>query len=81
MREKGIDVKPPTPAKYLNEFRHGKDRTKDTSTPPEKTVPVSQKQEQPPQAALEKPIATKPLRGISTRPHTKVFRRHTGHSF
>ena len=30
LHEKGIDVKPPTLAKYLNEFRRGKDRKKDT---------------------------------------------------
>ena len=32
--EKGIDVKPPTLAKYLNEFRRGKDRKTDTAPPP-----------------------------------------------
>lgn len=43
LHEKGIGVKSPTLAKYLNEFRRGKDRKKDTSPPPaqtEKTVPV-----------------------------------------
>ena len=35
LHEKGIDVKPPTLAKYLNEFRRGKDRKKDTPPPPE----------------------------------------------
>lgn len=42
LHEKGIDVKPPTLAKYLNEFRRGKDRKKDTPPPivqAEKTVP------------------------------------------
>ncbi|CAK7037942.1 MAG: hypothetical protein DELT_00650 [Desulfovibrio sp.] len=34
LHEKGIDVKPPTLAKYLNEFRRGKDRKKDTAPPP-----------------------------------------------
>ena len=34
LHEKGIEVKPPTLAKYLNEFRRGKDRKRDTSTPP-----------------------------------------------
>ncbi|GAB1410053.1 hypothetical protein MASR1M90_12070 [Desulfovibrionales bacterium] len=34
LHEKGIDVKPPTLAKYLNEFRRGKDRKKDTPPPP-----------------------------------------------
>ena len=39
--EKGIDVKPPTLAKYLNEFRHGKGKKRDTPPPPAKTAPVS----------------------------------------
>ena len=47
LHEKGIEVKPPTLAKYLNEFRRGKDRKKDTPPPPEKTVLVRQKQEEP----------------------------------
>ena len=34
LHEKGIDIKPPTLAKYLNEFRRGKDKKKDTPTPP-----------------------------------------------
>lgn len=34
LQEKGIDVKPPTLAKYLNEFRRGKDRKADTPPPP-----------------------------------------------
>ncbi len=45
LHEKGIEVKPPTLAKYLNEFRRGKDRKKDTPPPPtqtEKTVPAPQ---------------------------------------
>ena len=33
LHEKGIDVKPPTLAKYLNEFRRGKDRKTDTPRP------------------------------------------------
>ena len=40
LHEKGIEVKPPTLAKYLNEFRRGKDGKKDTPPPPEKTVPA-----------------------------------------
>ena len=40
LHEKGIDVKPPTLAKYLNEFRRGKDRKTDTPRPPEKTAPT-----------------------------------------
>ena len=40
LHEKGIDVKPPTLAKYLNEFRRGRDRKRDTAPPPAKTVPV-----------------------------------------
>ena len=44
LHEKGIEVKPPTLAKYLNEFRRGKgkkaeDKT-DTPPPPEKPMPV-----------------------------------------
>lgn len=34
LHEKGIEVKPPTLAKYLNEFRRVKDRKKDTPPPP-----------------------------------------------
>ena len=40
LHEKGIDVKPPTLAKYLTEFRRGRDRKRDTAPPPAKTVPV-----------------------------------------
>lgn len=40
LHEKGIEVKPPTLAKYLNEFRRGKDRKKDTPPPPVKTAPA-----------------------------------------
>jgi hypothetical protein len=42
LHEKGIDVKPPTLAKYLNEFRRGKERKKDTAPLPKKTAPVAQ---------------------------------------
>lgn len=35
--EKGIEVKPPTLAKYLNEFKRGKDKKKDTPPPPVQT--------------------------------------------
>ena len=34
LHEKGIDVKPPTLAKYLNEFRRGKGKKTDTPPPP-----------------------------------------------
>lgn len=34
---KGVEIKPPTLAKYLNEFRRGKDRKKDTPPPPAET--------------------------------------------
>ena len=34
LHEKGIEVKPPTLAKYLNEFRRRKDRKTDTPPPP-----------------------------------------------
>ena len=40
LHEKGIDVKPPTLAKYLNEFRRGKDKNTDTPPPPAKTAPA-----------------------------------------
>ena len=40
LHEKGIDVKPPTLAKYLNEFRRGKDSKTDTPRPPEKPAPA-----------------------------------------
>ena len=40
LHEKGIEVKPPTLAKYLNEFRRGKEKKTDTPPPPEKTKPV-----------------------------------------
>ena len=45
LHEKGIEIKPPTLAKYLNEFRRGKDKKKDTPPPPvqtEKAAPMSQ---------------------------------------
>ena len=35
LHEKGIDVKTPTLAKYLNEFRRGKDKKKDALATPE----------------------------------------------
>ena len=38
LHEKGIEVKPPTLAKYLNEFRRGKDKKRDTPPPPEKAA-------------------------------------------
>lgn len=34
LHEKGIEIKPPTLAKYMNEFRRGKDKKKDTPPPP-----------------------------------------------
>jgi len=40
LHEKGIEIKPPTLAKYLNEFRRGKERKKDTPPAPEKTAPA-----------------------------------------
>ena len=45
LHEKGIEIKPPTLAKYLTEFRRGKDRKKDTPPPPaqaKKTAPAPQ---------------------------------------
>lgn len=38
LHEKGIEVKPPTLAKYLNEFRRGRERKKDTAPPSDKTI-------------------------------------------
>ena len=38
LHEKGIEVKPPTLAKYLNEFRRGKERKKDTPRPLESVI-------------------------------------------
>jgi arginine repressor len=35
LHEKGIDVKPPTLAKYLNEFRRRRERKKDKTAPSE----------------------------------------------
>lgn len=46
LHEKGIDVKPPTLAKYLNEFRRGKDKKTDTPPRPAQTTPAS-KQDRP----------------------------------
>lgn len=40
LHEKDIKVKPPTLAKYLNEFRRGKGKKKDTPPPPAKTAPA-----------------------------------------
>lgn len=37
LHEKGIEIKPPTLAKYLTEFRRRKDRKKDTPPPPAQT--------------------------------------------
>lgn len=42
LHEKGIEIKPPTLAKYLNEFRRGKDRKKDTAPLPKKAIPAPQ---------------------------------------
>ena len=45
LHEKGIEIKPPTLAKYLNEFRRGKDKKTDTPPPPVQTpkaAPMSQ---------------------------------------
>lgn len=40
LHEKSIEIKPPTLAKYLNEFRRGKDKKTDTPPPPVKTTPA-----------------------------------------
>lgn len=42
LHKKGIEVKAPTLAKYLNEFRRKKGKKQDTPPPPEKTVPPPQ---------------------------------------
>ena len=38
LHEKDIEIKPPTLAKYLNEFRRGKDKKADTPPPPMQTA-------------------------------------------
>lgn len=40
LHKKGIDVKPSTLAKYLNEFRRGREKKTDTPQPPTKTTPA-----------------------------------------
>ena len=40
LHEKGIEVKAPTLAKYLNEFRRGRDKKTDTPPPPAKATPA-----------------------------------------
>ena len=40
LHEKGIEVKPPSLTKYLNEFRRGKEKKSDTPPPPAKTAPA-----------------------------------------
>ena len=40
LHEKGIEIKSPTLAKYLNEFRRGKGKKKDTPPPQAKTTPA-----------------------------------------
>ena len=52
LHEKGIEIKPPTLAKYLNEFRRQQGRKTDR--------PAPQKQEEKPQAKPVKPIWVKP---------------------
>jgi hypothetical protein len=42
LHEKGIEVKPPTLAKYLNEFRRGKEQKKDTPRSPKKAASALQ---------------------------------------
>lgn len=42
LHEKGIEVKGPTLAKYLHEFRRGKDRKKDTPPPHANTASAPQ---------------------------------------
>lgn len=41
LHAKGIEVKPPTLAKYLNEFRRGKDKKTDTPPPSARTEKTS----------------------------------------
>ena len=65
LHEKGIEIKPPTLAKYMNEFRRGKDKKKDTPPPPA----------QPQKAALA-PKPDKPASvsagGFVIKPHTPL---------
>ena len=42
LHEKGIEVKPPTLAKYMNEFRRDKEKKADTPQSPVKTAPAPQ---------------------------------------
>ncbi len=62
LHEKGIEVKAPTLAKYLSEFRRGKGKKAegktDTPPPPEKTTPVQ---------ATVKPVAPR-SGGFEIRP-------------
>ena len=53
LHEKGIDVKAPTLAKYLNEFRRGKGKKRDTPPPPEKTAPTPTLQPDKPATVTE----------------------------
>ena len=53
LHEKGIEVKPPTLAKYLNEFRRGKGKKRDTPPPPEKTAPTPTLQPDKPATVTE----------------------------
>ena len=48
LHDKGIDIKPPTLAKYLNEFRRGREQKKDTPPPLLQTPPVTPKIATPP---------------------------------
>lgn len=41
LHEKGIEIKPPTLAKYMNEFRRWKDRKTDTPRSPKPDRPVT----------------------------------------
>ena len=58
LHEKGIEVKAPTLAKYLNECRRGKGKKADTPPPPKKSTPVQE---------MAKPVAPR-SGGFEIRP-------------
>ena len=71
LHEKGIEVKPPTLAKYLNEFRRQQGRKPDR--------PAPQKREEKPQVETVKPMAvkTEPLRASAHTPGSIFIRPDT----
>ena len=70
LHEKGIDVKAPTLAKYLNEFRRKRERKPDR--------PAPQKREEKPQVNPVKPAEA--LSGRHERYYAGINYRQAGHS-